>query len=573
MATYYWIGGDGVWNNANTANWSNVSGGSGGFGPPLSTDTVIFDSASGTGTCTTASGSACATATLNSSTLGLTLGADHTMSGTFTFTSGTLSLSSYKLECSIFSSSNSNTRSILFGTGNITLTGNAGTVWTTSTATNFSYTGTPTVNATYSGSTGTRTFNTGNTEANAVSFNISAGADTVVIGAAAKNINFTGFAGTLGTSARTIYGNLIVSSGMTVNSSTSVTTFGATSGTQQITTNNKTLDFPITFNGAGGTFQLQDNLTVGSTRTVTLTNGTLDLTGNSGNWTLSCGLFSSTNTNTRSILFGTGNITVTGSGATVVDFSNATNFTRTGTPTINLTYAGSTGTRVVSLGSTAGGSESNTLNYNFTAGADTIGIGSGSSVGSLDFTGFGGTFNFGTSSRTFYGNIKLVSGMTVVGGTGVATFAATSGTQQITTASKTLDFPITFNGVGGTFAFQDALTQGSTRATTLTNGTLQLKAGVTSTVGSFATSGTNQKYLRSTLTGSQATLSDASGANSLSYTTIQDIFATGGATWNAYYANGNIDGGNNTNWNFGGTPSYDAEYGYKLRSFTEQGRF
>ncbi len=109
---------------------------------------------------------------------------------------------------------------------------------------------------------------------------------------------------------------------------------------------------------------------------------------------------------------------------------------------------------------------------------------------------------------------------------------------------------MTFDGVGGTFAFQDALTQGSTRAFTITNGTVQLKNGVTSTVGAFATSGANQKFLESTLAGSQATLSQASGTVNATFLTIKDINATGGATWNAFTSNNNVDAGNNTGWDF-----------------------
>ena len=98
------------------------------------------------------------------------------------------------------------------------------------------------------------------------------------------------------------------------------------------------------------------------------------------------------------------------------------------------------------------------------------------------------------------------------------------------------------------------MTQGSTRAFTITNGTVKLKAGATSTVGSFVTSGTTQKYLQSTLVGSRATLSQVSGTVSVSYLTIKDIAATGGATWNAYRNLNNIDAGNNTGWDFLSTP-------------------
>ena len=114
---------------------------------------------------------------------------------------------------------------------------------------------------------------------------------------------------------------------------------------------------------------------------------------------------------------------------------------------------------------------------------------------------------------------------------------------------------------------------GSTRAFTLTAGTVQFKANTTNTVGSFvATSGTT-KYLQSTTPGTQAIISDASGVNSVNNLTIQDSFATGGATWDAFYGNGNIDGGNNTNWEFGESPVLGNEYEYKLRSMTERRRF
>ena len=47
MATRYWVGGAGTWSSTNTANWSASSGGSSGASVPATTDTVIFDSASG----------------------------------------------------------------------------------------------------------------------------------------------------------------------------------------------------------------------------------------------------------------------------------------------------------------------------------------------------------------------------------------------------------------------------------------------------------------------------------------------------------------------------------------------
>jgi hypothetical protein len=138
--------------------------------------------------------------------------------------------------------------------------------------------------------------------------------------------------------------------------------------------------------------------------------------------------------------------------------------------------------------------------------------------------------------------------MVVGAGTEITTFATTT-SQNITTNAQTLDFPVTFNGIGGTFTCQDALTLGSTQALTMVNGTVKLKSGTTNTVGSIATSGTNQKFLSATTPGTQATLSDASGTNSVSYLTIQDSNATGGAIFNATDAT-NVNAGNNLGWDF-----------------------
>jgi hypothetical protein len=565
MATYYWVGGNGTWDNASTTNWAASSGGAGGVGPPLAADIVNFDSASGTGTCTTAAGAVASQVVLNTSTLALTLGANLTLVGGFTYTLGTVNLSTFTFSSTTLVSSNTNTRVLNFGTGNITLTGNNTTIWNAGNMTNFSHTGTPTVNCTYSGSTGTRTISaggTGGTEANALNFNISAGTDIVSFtGVANRNVNFTGFSGSVANAARFFYGNIITSTGMTWTAGAAATTLSGT-GIQQITTAGKTLDFPLTQNGVGGTVQLQDNLTMGSTRTYTLTNGTLVL----NNLTLSTGLFASTNSNTRVIAFGTGNITTIGSG-TVWTTASTTGFSYTGTPTVNISNNSATATTV----STGAMIEARALNFNYTTGTYTL-TDTNDVYKSVNFTGFSGTIP--NSTRTIYGGATFSAGMTLTAGANTTTFAATSGTNNITTAAKTLDFPITFFGLGGTFAFQDALTQGATRAFTFTAGTVQFKASATSTTGVFATSGASQKFLQSTTPGTQATLSQASGTVDVSHLTIQDNAAVGGATFNAFVDQSNVDAGNVDGWNFGISPIVGgAEYTYSMRSFTQSRRF
>lgn len=385
------------------------------------------------------------------------------------------------------------------------------------------------------------------TAADDVYFDAASGAVTITLSGARTCLSFnsTGFTGTLtGTGTLAVSGNAIYGSGATF-TNTGTWTFNATSGTQQITTNTKTLDFSITQNGVGGTVQLQDNLTMGSTRVFTLTNGALDLS--SGNRTLSTGSFSSSNSNIRSIAFGTGNITLTNSNTTIFNISTATNFSYTGSPTFKATYSGSVGTRTIAQG-TGSTTESNAVSCLISAGSDIISTASAGSYKTLDFTGFTGSL--ASNNRTLFGNLILSSGMTVTSGVQVTTFSATSGTQTITSNNTTFDNALTFNGIGGTFAFQDALIQGSTRNFIITNGTVQLKAGVTSTIGALSTSDTNQKFLQSTLAGTKATLSQVTGIVSVGYLTIKDINATGGATFNAYTVNNNVNAGNNIGWDF-----------------------
>jgi hypothetical protein len=385
MANRFWVGGTGTWDASSTANWSTSTGGASGASAPVSVDNVFFDANSGTGTCTTAAGSTCNVLNAGSSTVTLVLGANHTCVGAIGFTLGSINLNNFIMTCASVNSSNSNVRSINFGTsGKIILTGNSATIW---------------------------------------------------------------------------------------------------------------------------------------------------------------------------------------------NFNNSTNFSVSGTSFVEANYSGSTGTRVFRPGAAGGGSESNAVNLYITNGSDGVSVGNGGAyVKDLNFTGFSG--NFTNEVRYILGNLTISSGMTLSSGTAITVFAGTSGTQAITSNGKTLDFPLTFAGVGGTFAFQDALTQGSTRAFTVTNGTVQLKNGVTSTVGSFVASNSAQKFLQSTLAGSQATLSQASGTINVADLNIRDINATGGAFWNAYTDFENTDAGNNDGWNFGLSPPYASyEPPIIIRSFTQPRRF
>jgi hypothetical protein len=566
MAARYWVGGSGTWDASTTANWSATSGGASGASAPISTDTVTFDTNSGTAaTVSVAATATCSTCTINKSDINLNLTGSPTFTSTFTLTTGTITLNRYTLTIAAISTSNTNTRTIAFGTGRIKCT-SSGNAWVIATTTNLTFTGTPVVEFANSGAVAT-TYSMTMPEATSPSLLVTTGTYVLAVGGTVGNLDLTGFSGSLGVNARTIYGNLVISTGTTIVAGSSTTTFGATSGTKTITTNGKTLDFTITFDGVGGTFQLLGNLTQGSTRLTTLTNGTLDL----NSFTYSCGLFNSNNSNARTIAFGTGSITTNGTG-TVWNITSATNMTTTGTPVVNISNNTATAAAVVP----GGLSEANAMSFNFPNGtyALTFMANSGSTAKNVDFTGFAGTLGTTNATATIYGNLTISTGMSLTSSANTLTFGATSGTKTITTNGKTVDFPLTFNGVGGTFSFADALTQGSTRAFTITNGTVKFLAGSTNTVGSFATgAGTTQRFLQSTVAGTQATITDPSGTNAASHLTIQDIAATGGATWNAFAASDSIDAGNNTGWNFGYTPQYAYEYPIELRSFTERTRF
>jgi len=526
MAAYFWVtGGTGNWNNA--SNWALTSGGIGGIAVPSSGDTATIDANSGAGS-----------VTLDISPVIQTL--------TCTGFTGTLA----------------------FGTNTISLN-STGTIFTG--ATTMTVTGTPLIICTNSSAT-SRTIASGAvTEANSISFRITAGTGTfaVTTNNVVRDLDFTdgtnptGFQGSYSSTNHIIYGNLKASTGMTVTAGTGTFTFAATSGTKTINTAGVTFDRPFTFNGVGGTWQLQAALTSGATRTCTLTNGTLDL----ASYTLTTGLFSSTNSNVRTLAFGTGKIVLTATSGTIFTYGTATNLTVTGTSLFQATSGGA-GTRTLTF-ATSGGTEANTINFEITSGSDTVSLaGTGGAAKNVNFTGFTGTIDI-PNAKTIYGNWNSGSAASITG-TSTITFAATSGAKTIQTNSLTYGGGFNFNGIGGTWAMQDALAL--TGALTMTNGTLQLKAGTTSTVGSFATSGTNPKFLTSTTYGSQATISATTGTFTVSYLTIQDNIATGGATWDAL-AITNVDAGNNTGWLFSSTPSIGNEVEMRLRSFTQPRRF
>lgn len=200
-----------------------------------------------------------------------------------------------------------------------------------------------------------------------------------------RSLTCTGFTGTL-TQGSSAYlrigdgttGHLVLVAGMTYTpNATSVIQFVSTTTGNQITTAGKSMG-QLVFDGVGGAWTLQDSLTqsTNSSCNVTLTNGSLDLNGQ----TVTIMNFSSSNSNTRSLTFGASTMTV---GASTInssfDIATSTNMTlsaasstitfpqTTASPTFSgggLTYGTINATSITSGEMTLGGFTCATLSLN-----------------------------------------------------------------------------------------------------------------------------------------------------------------------------------------------------------------
>jgi hypothetical protein len=193
-------------------------------------------------------------------------------------------------------------------------------------------------------------------------------------------------------------------------------------------------------------------------------------------------------TNSRGVFaFGSsGSIEVAATAAVTVFTSSSSN-TFTGTnPLINITGA-ATGLRTITPTAVT---EANTVSFNISGGtsASSISISTGN-IRSLTFSGtFEGTWN-NDANINIYGNLTLKSGMTSADGTRVRTFAATSGTQTITSNGIVIGGSVYFSGSASTtYQLLDDLTLGKTtqRVFQLTLGTLDLNNKTLTIFGTFS---------------------------------------------------------------------------------------
>jgi len=386
----YWVGGTANWDATQGTKWSTSSGGLGGTTVPGLVDPAYFDAASGANTVTISAGNlGCAgiictgfTGTLAGSssitvngnltlvagmvythtgaittnsastytTAGKTLGsvvfnaraltltlADACTLGTtniFTLTAGTLNLNGNTLSTGIFNSDGSNTRAITFGSANIALTSTTAStvVLNFSTASNFTFTGTGAFTRNMAATAMVRFGDfAGGTTSNAPNLTVNAGSSalTIASGSDFKNVDFTGYSGTVTANNLNMAGNLTLSTGGTY---TSVISTFLASGT--LTSTGKTLG-NTAVNGSGITVTLGD---AANCPTLTLTSGTLNLAG----FTFTATTSATTGAGTKDLTFNGGTLVCSAATTTAWNNANPTNFTTTagtGTGIISMTAA------------------------------------------------------------------------------------------------------------------------------------------------------------------------------------------------------------------------------------------
>ena len=393
MANRYWVGGTAAWDATAGTKWALTSGGAGGQAVPTSADDVFFDAASGAST--------------------VTIGASTAICSTLTMTGFTGTLA--------------------FGTNSIDLAG-TGAIYTGAVGGTL-ITGTPLMlctNATATARTINASPNT-NSEANAVSFNITNGSGPISWGTnqGVKNITFSGtFTGST-SGGFYCYGNLTLKTGMTVSAGGAGISFVATSGTQLITSSGISFDQPINFSGTS-TYSLQDALVTGSTRSCNLSSGTLITNG----YNLTCGTFNYNNVNTKALNLGTSTITILGGSSTsgFVGSNAGTTYTDILNSTIVFT---STSTTCFSGGQSGGG---------------------GTQFGTITLSGVGGTLVLGLG--------VTVAQCTTLNNT-VSPYTITN---SCTTAFTVTNFNV--DGTAGNLVTLNSLTPGTARSISQASGTV-----------------------------------------------------------------------------------------------------
>ena len=546
MATRYWVGGgagnrNGTWSS--TTSWSATSGGSGGATVPTSADSVVFDQ-SGTYTVTTTNTSMSSLNVSDSGTGTITVAGNNSNWNVYgTWGTNRLSVQTNYVTLRATAASSYN---IYNGQGFPCSSGGGaypayGVYFQGGASTIFSIQGSMLISQLWHES--------GTIKLNGYSLSVYAGSFTNSGGTSTKSIDFSN----VGTIVCTTLANVNCINLPTVNnySFANYTTSNVSSPWGYDMTGGFVIDSDsrgrtITFgNTAGGTSTASlpiYDLTSTSGGVITITSNTwIDLLQIRGGTVPE---FPGTPTvNTRGIInIGgsnlCGNLRVVGRGTGPYYCNGSSIYSFTMSPTTQTTatlYSNVSmpGNLTLTLGNintngyqvSASGFSSNNSNIRaLTLGASTIQLSGSGTVWDTTTTA-NLTLNANTS------NITLTSASTKTFAGGGLTYynLKQSGAGALT--------------ISGNNTFNDILNTVQPTTVTLTSGTTQ-------TVSNFSLSGNNGNLvtLNSSSAGSQATLSKSSGTVSVSYLSIQDSNATGGASWNAGPTSTNVS--NNTGWIF-----------------------
>lgn len=248
-----------------------------------------------------------------------------------------------------------------------------------------------------------------------------------------------------GASVVYFYGNLKLSSALTITGSGGTWQFSKQNTIQQITTAGVVIPFNINAFNYNGTLQLQDAMTLSSSATLNLTSGTLD----SNNQNLTIGSFNTSGqTYARTLKMGASTWNITGSGSSWNAAGATTNYTLiSGTSTINFSNSSA---KTFYAGYVSGNQFAIVYNR-------------------VTNTGGALTFNFGTS----FNNLTCAPGSSMIFPSGATTNVNSitfngNATAPVTIAStSTTNYTLT--KIGGGQAFMNYVTIGNCTATPANN--------------------------------------------------------------------------------------------------------
>ena len=239
-----------------------------------------------------------------------------------------------------------------------------------------------------------------------------------------------------------------------------------------------------------------------------------------------------------------GNIVI-GSGMTWSHSGNLSLRSTTGTNTIN-TNGVSTACRIVfEVANTGTWQLISALTNTHSSG---IGLSSSSTLDtngntvtavSLTTDDFTPTITLGASTLNFSGTgtVWYAAGATLNANTSTINLTASSGTgSSVNLGGKTYNNMTVSAGGTGIISFSAGNNSNTFNTLTLAGPkNVRFRASQTQTFTSFVADGTagNLVTIDSSLAGTAATFSDAAGTNALTYCSLQDFAATGGATWTA----------------------------------------